>query len=207
MHVSIRLSFFFFFFGGGGGGGGCFLAFLCQQIGFVFSVCGCVHIYINKFVLVQALIIACAHWSSLTSVCVSVHNAWALNPLGHKFDYFNHINQEIRTKCVLNWNICYQVTVSDSSVAEGRLSVHAQTNKQHTPRLCICCYPRTVVPLRNTTRQSYRKNSKNWDTRNNYHNCPTIGTVGFYNAVLCSKDADRITNREDPDQTAPCGAV
>ena len=49
----------------------------------------------------------------------------------------------------------------------------------------------------------YRKNSKNWDTYNNDHNCPTIGTVGFYSAVLCSKDADRITNREDPDQTAP----
>ena len=47
----------------------------------------------------------------------------------------------------------------------------------------------------------YRKNSKNWDTYNNYHNCPTIGTVGFYSAVLCSKDANRITNREDPDQT------
>ena len=30
-----------------------------------------------------------------------------------------------------------------------------------------------------------------------------IGTLGFYSAVLCSKDADRITNREDPDQTAP----
>ena len=49
----------------------------------------------------------------------------------------------------------------------------------------------------------YRKNSKNWDTGKNYHNCPTIGTVGFYSAVLCSKDADRTTNREDPDQTAP----
>ena len=24
---------------------------------------------------------------------------------------------------------------------------------------------------------------------------------------MCSKDADRITNREDPDQTAPWGAV
>ena len=54
---------------------------------------------------------------------------------------------------------------------------------------------------------SYRKNSKNWDTWNNYHICPTIGTVGFYSAVLCSKDANRITNREDPDQTAPWGAV
>ena len=53
----------------------------------------------------------------------------------------------------------------------------------------------------------YRKNPKNWDTWNNYHNCPTIGTVGFYSAVLCSKDANRMTNREDPDQTAPWGAV
>ena len=53
----------------------------------------------------------------------------------------------------------------------------------------------------------YRKNSKNWDTWNNYYNCPTTGTVGFYSAVLCSKDANRITNREDPDQTAPWGAV
>ena len=49
----------------------------------------------------------------------------------------------------------------------------------------------------------YRKNSKIWDTRNNYYNYPTIVTVGFYSAVLCSKDADIITNREDPDQTAP----
>ena len=31
----------------------------------------------------------------------------------------------------------------------------------------------------------------------------TVGTVGFYSAVLCTKDADKITNREDPDQTAP----
>ena len=59
----------------------------------------------------------------------------------------------------------------------------------------------------NKGNNSYRKNSKNWDTSNNYHNCPTNGTVGFYSAVLRSKDADRITNREDPDQTAPCGAV
>ena len=50
---------------------------------------------------------------------------------------------------------------------------------------------------------TYRKNSKNWDTLNNYHNCPTIGTVGFYSAILRSKDADRITNRVDTDQTAP----
>ena len=58
-----------------------------------------------------------------------------------------------------------------------------------------------------TQNETYPKNCKNWDTWNNFHNCPTIGTVGFYIAVLCSKDADRITNREDPDQTAPWGAV
>ena len=49
--------------------------------------------------------------------------------------------------------------------------------------------------------QWYRKNSKNWDTLNYYR--PTNGIVGFYSALLCSKDADRITNRVDTDQTAP----
>ena len=49
----------------------------------------------------------------------------------------------------------------------------------------------------------YRKNSKNWDTINYYRDCPTNGIVGFYSALLCLKDADRITNRVDTDQTAP----
>ena len=51
--------------------------------------------------------------------------------------------------------------------------------------------------------QCYRKNSKNWDTLNYYRDCPTNGIVGFYSAILRSKDADRITNRVDTDQTAP----
>ena len=51
--------------------------------------------------------------------------------------------------------------------------------------------------------QNYRKNSKNWDTLNYYRDCPTNGIVGFYSAILRSKDADRITNRVDTDQTAP----
>ena len=50
---------------------------------------------------------------------------------------------------------------------------------------------------------AYRKNSKNWDTLNYYRDCPTNGIVGFYSAILGSKDADRITNRVDTDQTAP----
>ena len=50
---------------------------------------------------------------------------------------------------------------------------------------------------------TYRKNSKNWDTLYNYRDCPTNGIVGFYSALSRSKDADRITNRVDTDQTAP----
>ena len=53
----------------------------------------------------------------------------------------------------------------------------------------------------------YRKKSKNWDTLNYYRDCPTNGIVGFYSAILRSKNADRITNRVDTDQTAPGGAV
>ena len=53
----------------------------------------------------------------------------------------------------------------------------------------------------------YRKNFKNWDTLNYSRDCPTNGIVGFYSAILRSKDADRITNRVDTDQTAPRGAV
>ena len=52
-------------------------------------------------------------------------------------------------------------------------------------------------------RITYRKNSKNWDTLNYYRDCPTNVIVGFYSAILRSKDADRITNRVDTDQTAP----
>ena len=61
---------------------------------------------------------------------------------------------------------------------------------------CKCC-------IRAPLYLTYRKNSKNWDTLNYYHDCPTNGIVGFYSAILRSKDADRITNRVDTDQTAP----
>ena len=62
------------------------------------------------------------------------------------------------------------------------------------------CYSFLSVPLLSC---GYRKNSKNWDTLNYYRDCPTNGIVGFYSAILPSKDADRITNRVDTDQTAP----
>ena len=57
--------------------------------------------------------------------------------------------------------------------------------------------------MRSKGKSAYRKNSKNWDTLNYYRDCPTNGIVGFYSAILRSKDADRITNRVDTDQTAP----
>ena len=59
-------------------------------------------------------------------------------------------------------------------------------------------YPNHTIPG-----QAYRKNSKNWDTLNYYRDCPTNVIVGFYSAILRSKDADRITNRVDTDQTSP----
>ena len=53
----------------------------------------------------------------------------------------------------------------------------------------------------------YGKISKNWDTENNYRNCPKDVTAWFHNAVMCPKDAGRMANSVDPDQTAPFGAV
>ena len=64
----------------------------------------------------------------------------------------------------------------------------------------ICMQP-CLTPA--VVERAYRKNSKNWDTLNYYRDCPTNGIVGFYSAILRSKDADRITNRVDTDQTAP----
>ena len=70
-----------------------------------------------------------------------------------------------------------------------------------------CCYNRLANATGHLPTNLYRKNSKNWDTLNYHRDCPTNGIVGFYSAILRSKDADRITNRVDTDQTAPRGAV
>ena len=43
--------------------------------------------------------------------------------------------------------------------------------------------------------------SKNWNTWNKYWKYPKILVA------VCVKEADRMTNSEDPDQTAPQGAV
>ena len=61
--------------------------------------------------------------------------------------------------------------------------------------------PFQIICIKKNT--AYRKNSKNWDTLYYYRDCPTNGIVGFYSALSRSKDADRITNRVDTDQTAP----
>ena len=49
----------------------------------------------------------------------------------------------------------------------------------------------------------YRKNSKHSDTRNNYCNYPKIWLIWIFHRVMRPKDADRIANSVDPDQTAP----
>ena len=61
----------------------------------------------------------------------------------------------------------------------------------------VCIYSINVIH----SEESYPKNSKNWDTLNYYRDCPTNVIVGFYSAILRSKDSDRITNRVDTDQT------
>ena len=58
---------------------------------------------------------------------------------------------------------------------------------------------------------TYRKISKNLDTKNNFRNCPTTRTVFFFffffspflHAVMLLKDADGTANSINPDQTAP----
>ena len=69
--------------------------------------------------------------------------------------------------------------------------------------ISIFVLDQTLNNLINRTFDVYRKISKNWDTLNYYRDCPTNVIVGFYSAILRSKDADRITNRVDTDQTAP----
>ena len=49
-------------------------------------------------------------------------------------------------------------------------------------------------------RKIYGKNSKNWNTSDNYHSFPKIGIFCFFKAVY---NADGRANSVDPDQTAP----
>ena len=67
----------------------------------------------------------------------------------------------------------------------------------------VCTVMEKIIRKHIIDHLDYRKNSKNWDTLNYYRDCPTNGIVGFYSAILRSKDAYRITNRVDTDQTAP----
>ena len=48
---------------------------------------------------------------------------------------------------------------------------------------------------------------KKLQTPNNCCNYPEIWTVWFYHTVMYSKEADRMANSVDPDQTAPYEAV
>ena len=53
----------------------------------------------------------------------------------------------------------------------------------------------------------YRKNPETSDTRKKCCKYPETGTVLFYYRVMGPKDADRMANSVDPDQTAPRGAL
>ena len=53
----------------------------------------------------------------------------------------------------------------------------------------------------------YRKVPKFLDARKLCHNLPNIQTKSPNLRVFCQKDANGIANSEDPDQTAPLGAV
>ena len=54
---------------------------------------------------------------------------------------------------------------------------------------------------------AYRKHTKNSDTQKSCCNHPKIWTRWFYCKVMHPKDAERLANSVDPDQTAPLGAV
>ena len=54
---------------------------------------------------------------------------------------------------------------------------------------------------------AYRKVSKFLDARKLYCKLPKIQTKRSNHNILCPKDANGIANSEDPDQTAPLGAV
>ena len=101
------------------------------------------------------------------------------------------IEQEIGSERKL---IAYEVLLPDTTKFVNYMVVYLLTNTRHV--LNILAYIRKV-------QYNYRKKSKNWDTINYYRDCPTNVIVGFYSTILRSKDADRITNRVDTDQTAP----
>ena len=54
---------------------------------------------------------------------------------------------------------------------------------------------------------NYCKNPENSETTKKCCKCPKIVTVSFYYRVVGPKDADRIANSVDTDQTAPLGAI
>ena len=56
-------------------------------------------------------------------------------------------------------------------------------------------------------RQNYRKVPKFWDARKVCCNLPKIHTKRPKLRVFSQEDANGIANSEDPDQTAPLGAV
>ena len=64
-----------------------------------------------------------------------------------------------------------------------------------------------VRPARDLELKIYRKVPKFWEARNLCCSLPKIQTKTPNPKVFCQKHANGIANSEDPDQTAPLGAV
>ena len=68
--------------------------------------------------------------------------------------------------------------------------------------------PKNVDPETIAVNSSnYRKSPKNSDTRKMCCSHPKIWTRWLCRKIMSPKDADGLANSEDPDQTAPLGAV
>ena len=72
---------------------------------------------------------------------------------------------------------------------------------------CFCSKHRLRVLVSTISIIDYRKVPKFSDTKKLCCNLPKIQTNGVNLRVFRKKDANGIANSEDPDQTAPRGAV
>ena len=69
---------------------------------------------------------------------------------------------------------------------KNNMEIHVNpcTVSERSKHKCLfCCSDQKKRKKKGTAFLAYRKNLKNWDT-NSYSNCPTNGTVGFYNFTV-----------------------
>ena len=71
---------------------------------------------------------------------------------------------------------------------------------------CVTLKGTTLIRSKGNLKHTYCKNPTNSNTRK-IANYSKTGTVSFYYRVMGPKDADRMTNNIDPDQTASLGST